>query len=474
MTGLVLALVLLITLFLNVHTSYRNVFTKFVNIFLSLCLIGASVLLPYELDKVGALFDAVVGEKAVVNVYRMSNAYMSAHQFSNIYQYEMDRDRAVLSSLREAEFITSLSADRENAQYGLAQLKDAFNDNVSYTDYDNLMEAADALYNHKGDFLIMGEADESVLEDMGYDTFSLDTVKVASFTRNVTSRIVSQASLTEQPFTIFIGGNDEEGQLSLEGRTDVDMLVSVNPKSHQAAIISMPRDAYIPNPYYGGKKDKLTHFGLKGIDNTLEGLGDYLDVKIDNYVIVNFTTYMNIINAVGGVDVDNPYEFTYTYEPYDTFPEGQVHLEGYAALEYVRERKSLDDGDFGRAYHQQLVMKALINKITSPQGIVHFNDILDSINGNIMTNLSSDAIYGLAQKQLSQKISWNLVNYHVIGDSDMAEPASMPGQYASVVYPYDNQVEFCRHVIDQVEAGDILTQEETPEGEYYENKKEIN
>jgi LCP family protein required for cell wall assembly len=248
------------------------------------------------------------------------------------------------------------------------------------------------------------------------------------------------------------------------------MVVTVNPSTHQIAIINMPRDSYIPNPYYGSgdsSYDKLTHLGLVGIDNTLKGLGNYLDESINNYLILNFTTFEHIIEALGGVTVDNPYEFTALDDEY--FPAGVINLTPDSALMYVREREGLPDGDFGRNMHQQMVMSAIIDKITSPSGIVNFNSMLDSIKGEFLTNLSSNAIYGLVNKQLDEGISWNVVKYHVIGETGMEVCASAPGEQLSVVYPYTNQIEYVKSVIDQVDSGEIVEQQELPDGTYTKN-----
>jgi anionic cell wall polymer biosynthesis LytR-Cps2A-Psr (LCP) family protein len=220
----------------------------------------------------------------------------------------------------------------------------------------------------------------------------------------------------------------------------------------------------VDNPAFG-YGDKLTHLGMRGIDNTLNGLNAYLGQQIDNYVIINFTTFRNIIDAIGGVDVYNEYEFTAINGM--EYPEGLIHLEGEYALMFVRERYALIDGDFGRNYHQQQVMHAMIDKIASPEVIVHVDDLLSALEGTFLTNLTSDSIYAFCRKQLEENIHWNIVNYHVLGDIDFAECASAPGMDLSVVFPYPNQVEFVSQVMSDIINGEIVTQEELPDGYYY-------
>ena len=294
----------------------------------------------------------------------------------------------------------------------------------------------------------------------------MDTVILDSFEREIESTFsfTDSSDLSGKPFIIFFGGNDQTGSLSLQGRTDVDMVVAVNPDTGQIAIINLPRDSFIPNPDYGGAYDKLTHLGITGLDNTLDGISNILNERVENYVLVNFDTFQTIIDSLGGITIENPYAFTAIDGQY--FAEGTISLNSVQALMYVRERYNLPGGDFDRNMHQQIVMQGIIDKITSPEGIIHFNDILDNVKDCILTNVSSRSIYSLVSKQLDEDIDWNIVKYHVEGEMGMEECASAPGQLLSVVYPYDSQIQFVNGVIDDVFAGEIMTQQQLPEGSF--------
>jgi len=462
-----------IDVFSQFKNKTKNIFTKTVNIILIIVLLIGTILIPYEVDKVSGLLNQVTDEKTVINVYRMTDSYAKTNGFTKVFEYTSASDDGKvsdLSTLKEATFITSMNQDADNSTYALSELKNAFNSNVSSIDRDSFIDAAASLYNHDGDFLIMPASYQTTLEDSTtYKNFANDTEIVYSFTRTTEAKktVQGDTTLTKAPFTIFFGGNDQTGALSLKGRTDVCMIVTVNPSTHQVAIVNMPRDSYIPNPYYGSgdsSYDKLTHLGLVGIDNTLNGLGNYLDEPINNYLILNFDTFQHIIDALDGVWINNPYEFTALDG--ETFPEGDINLSSEMALMYVREREGLPDGDFGRNMHQQIVMSAIIDKITSPEGILKFNSILDSIKGEFLTNVSSEALYGLVNKQLNESISWNIVKYHVEGLTGDEICASAPGEKLSVVYPYTNQVTFVKNVINQIDDGQIVKQEELPTGSY--------
>ncbi len=452
-----LIIVVLVTGLLSIQF-WKSKFVKLIDVVLIVSLTLASVLIPHYEDKVSSLFNSISGDKVKISLYVMNSDVRSDN----------------LDDYANAIFISSIQNDTTNQNYALSELNSYFGSDVTYIDRVNVIESAAALYEGTGDVMILTETMENMItETEGYENFETETKVIYSFYRQLDTSTIetTDTTLTTEPFTIFFGGNDEEGDLYLEGRTDVDMIVTVNPNTHQISIISLPRDSYVPNLAYGSNySDKLTHLGLMGIQNTMDGLNSYLglDDVINNYFLVNFTTFRVIIDAVGGVDVENDVEFTAINDMY--YPAGTVHLEGEYALMYVRERYAFDNlGDFERNYHQQLVMKALIQKLTSVELISSFDTLLTNLQGTFLTNLSSDSIYALCKKQLNENISWNIVNYHVEGEVGYEYCASVSGTQLSVVYPYDNQIDFVSGVIQSVIRGDIVTQEELPEGEFYSN-----
>ena len=443
--------------------AYKSKIVKCLDVVLVIGFLAGSILMPHYTDKVSSLFDELVGSTTNISLYAMNSDYCGAHP----ELYSTDYVAEDLQEYETSRFIT-FAGDDANQTYAITQLKHEFGHDVQTVERGSVIDAAACLYANEGDVLILPDTMLSMVTDTPeYAYFKDNTIKLGTYQRKV-ERHFSFRSLhmTKEPFVIFFGGNDEDGDLYLEGRTDVDMLMAVHPKTHQIAMVSMPRDSYIPNPAYGMEYDKLTHLGLSGIDNTMKGLDQYLDLhgKLNNYVVVNFRTYRNIIDALGGVDVENDVEFTAINSMY--YPAGPIHLDGEYALMYVRERYAFLNGDFERNYHQQLVMKAIITKLTSPDVIVHFNDLLDSLQGTFMTNISSDAIYDLCKMQLQDGPSWNIVNYHITGDTGPEYCATVPYEQSSVVYPYDDQVAFVSDVMNRVLNGEEVVQEEMPAGTY--------
>lgn len=458
--ALILGVILLILLLLSSRWQ-KSVTIKSVNLILCAALLIGSWLLPFYQDRITELFNIVTGDVSKINFYVLNESYREAHPETFYSSYVSDD----LGDHLDEIFLTSITADALNAATAVSKVKDDYGVSIQTSDRSSYIEALQALYDNEGDVLIMSASFEAMIADNEeYENFRNDVKIIGSVDKKVEDKIpASSMALTKEPFVVFFGGNDEEGDLYLEGKTDVCMIVTVNPNTHQVAIVSLPRDSYVNNPVFG-YGDKLTHLGMQGIHNTLEGLNDYLGQNINNYVVINFTTFRNIINALGGVDVYNEYEFTALNGQY--FPEGMIHLEGEYALMFVRERYSLPDGDFGRNHHQQQVMQAMIDKITSPEVIVHVDDLLDALEGTFLTNLTSDSIYAMCRKQLEENIDWNIVSYHVIGLTDFAECASAPGMELSVVFPYDNQVKFVSDVMSAIINGETVVQEELPEGSY--------
>lgn len=467
-----LAGILLLTGIFTAVFSPRNRIQKFINCTLALCLGFVSVLTPYYINKITELFESALGDKVRINLYVLTDEYKSQYPdtFRNVITLpEMDSNgnfkNVDMQDYADAVYGTTIETDASNQQYALKQLKQLCGKQVQTIDKNTLSDAVQAFYDNHTDILIMSEALAGTISDMqGFENFETDTKILYSFDRPIDASASDTVAvdMTRKPFTIFFGGNDTTGSLSLQGRTDVNMTVTVNPNTHQIIISNLPRDSWVKNPYYNDKRDKLTHLGLVGIDNTLKGLGNIYGIEIPNYMIVNFDTFMVIIQALKGVTIDNPYAFTAIDGQY--FPEGTIGLDGAGALMYVRERQNLPDGDFGRNMHQQIVMRAIIEKLCSPDIMMQINSIIDGMNGMFLTNISMNSIWALINKQLDEGIEWNIVNYHVGGETGMEICASATGQYLSVVYPYDNQIEFVRNEIQKVMDGETITQEELPEG----------
>ena len=446
----------------NINDFYsKRTVVKTVNSLLAAVLAICSLVLPSVERSLRSIFkDVPETISTKINVYAMTTDYKSAH--SDMFRSRGLITDASLSNYANKQFIIQTSVDQENQAFALEKLSILLDTaNIWKNEQKTVWDAVKALYTANGDALILNEAYASLISDTEeYRNFDSETIILYSFIRETDSSSSASDADLSKPFSIFIAGSDSrDPQLTKVTRTDVNIIATVNPAKKTVILTSIPRDSYIPNPALDNGYDKLTHMGVYGIENSLASLSEYMDINLDNYVLVNFYTYKTIINVLGGVDIDNPYEFSMgSY----TFPADRIHLDGDAALAYVRERKSLASGDFGRNEHQIIVLRAILRKMLNPANIMNLNTILNSLSGTFMTNLKSDSIFKLASEQIDRPGNWNIITYHITGSTGSEVTASMPGQALSVVYADKAQIEFAANQMHKLLNNEDVYQEKMP------------
>lgn len=243
---------------------------------------------------------------------------------------------------------------------------------------------------------------DSTLEE---DTKIIHTISIkvnASATKK-------HVDVTKESFNVFISGLDTTGDIGTVSRSDVNMIVTVNPNTKEILITSVPRDYYVNLPSKGAK-DKLTHSGLYGIEETVGAIEDLMGIEINYYAKVNYSTITKLVDAIGGIDIDSPYGFsTHGMTEKYTFSKGQNHLNGSMALAYSRERKSWSDGDMRRNENQQLIMEAIMNKCLRSSTILgDYTSILNAIKTNLETDMSRKDMTSLIKMQLKSMPSWTI------------------------------------------------------------------
>ena len=263
-----------------------------------------------------------------------------------------------------------------------------------------------------------------------------------------------------EPFVVYISGSDSRSRKVLsKGRADVNILAVVNPMTKQVLLLNTPRDYYVNNPAAGGGKDKLTHCGVYGINNSVKALATLYDVKVDYYIRVNFTGFENLIDAIGGITVNSDVAFT-LYKDVGKIKVGDNELDGRKALAFARTRKGLKGGDNDRGKNQMKVITAVIKKATSGTTIIsNYPDIIKSVEGMFKTTMPSELISALMKMQLSDMAQWNVVSYAATGYGDRAICASMPSMELSVQRPNQSSIKKAKLLIDIVKSSEILTDE---------------
>jgi len=262
-----------------------------------------------------------------------------------------------------------------------------------------------------------------------------------------------------EPFIVYVSGSDSyDEEVVTYGRSDVNILAVVNPLTKQVLLINTPRDYYVKTTVSGDQKDKLTHCGIYGVKCSMRTLASLYNTKVEYFVRINFSGFKKLIDALGGVTVYSDYAFTaITRTP---IAQGENHLNGQQALDFARERKTLQDGDAERGRHQMQVITAVIEKATSGTTIIsNYSDIMASVEGMFTMNIPAEMIGDLMKMQLSDMARWNIVSYSATGYGAMEECYSLPGMELAVMEPNQSSLNKAARLIDMVFAGELLTEE---------------
>lgn len=269
-----------------------------------------------------------------------------------------------------------------------------------------------------------------------------------------TSDISKDLDVTKKPFSIYISGIDTYGSIASVSRSDVNMVVTVNPQTRQILLTSIPRDYYVQLHGKSGYPDKLTHAGLYGVDMSLQTIEDLLDIDINYYVKVNFTSIIDIVDSIGGVDVYSDYTFT-SIDGYH-YTEGYNKVDGKEALSFVRERKAFSEGDRQRIKDQQAMIEAIFRKCTSRSIITKYNSLLNSIDGSFVTNMPTDRLTSLIKMQISKKYKWTITANSLDGDNSSNYTYSYSSSKLYVMEPIEESIEYAKKLIDSVIDGEKL------------------
>ena len=275
--------------------------------------------------------------------------------------------------------------------------------------------------------------------------FNMETLRIldAIEIKTKINATASNVNVTKDSFNIFVSGIDTYGDISTVSRSDVNMIITVNPRTHTILLTSIPRDYYVQLHGTSGLKDKLTHAGLYGINMSINTLQDLYNIKIDYYIRVNFDSTINLINAIDGIDIVPDLTFSRLSDGiYCYYEEGRVnHLDGFCALRYARERKAYGTGDLHRIQNQQEVMMAVIDKLTGSKILLaKYTDILSSMSGTLETNIPSSEIYKLVNAQLDSMPSWTIERISAEGEHIDAPTYTFPDQNLYVFVSDTNSV----------------------------------
>lgn len=425
----ILALVLLFTMF-----NYNFLSFRFLNIIITiglLVVLAISIFLqktkksPLVTTVVLVIFSLVslVGIFGFKQMIDITNRMNQTAAFSEV---EMSIVVPKESDIKDVSQLTSVQAptkvDKNNIETLLSALKKDKKVDVKVEDVASYQEAYDNLKSGKSKAMVLSGSYASLLESVDSNYASnlktIYTYKIKKKNSNSAKQVDSKV------FNIYISGIDTYGSISTVSRSDVNIIMTVNMNTHKILLTTTPRDAYVKIPGGGADQyDKLTHAGIYGVETSEQTLENLYGIKIDYYARINFTSFLKLIDQLGGVTVHNDQAFTSLHGKFD-FPVGDIQMNSEQALGFVRERYSLDGGDNDRGKNQEKVISAIVNKLASLKSVSNFTSIVNNLQDSVQTNMSLDTINALANTQLDSGSKFTVTSQAVTGTGSTGQLTS--------------------------------------------------
>ncbi len=367
----------------------KKIGTLIFMIFYTIICIAVGILINFiynEISKINK--DVVTYSSSLVTM-----ATNSAHKIEDIKNYKiaiLDDEKSPEGYIIPQEIVSEYNLNDEN------QL-------VKYSDYSTMVVD---LYADEIDAMLISSGYVEMFEVItGYENIATDTKVIVHKEKDMKKTETSEKEIASanksvtEPFTILLMGIDSTAEVLTKNAVacgDTLILITFNPKTLNATMVSIPRDSYLPIACWPGKdENKITHAAAYGNDCMMNTIQDFFGINIDYYAKINFKGLVKLVDAVGGVEVDVPHTLcTDNSNREDTvcIQAGRQTLNGEQALTFARNRKQLSNGDFGRAEHQQEIIMALINKMRTITEVSKFRTILDTVSNSLDTNLTTKQI----------------------------------------------------------------------------------
>ena len=393
--------------------------------------LGKTTLVLATIVILGASYSAYQ-MNATVNFFNKLNTNTQKKELTMSLATLAEGGVADVSALDGKVVLAPLGQDRDNVQALVDDLKAKRQVTVTVEEVPSYLAAYQQLLDGKAQAMVLNSGYESLLEGIKikklYQYNHVTEVADQPAKPEPANQQTIQAPAENQPFNLYISGIDTFGPVSSVSRSDVNVIATINPKTHQILLTTTPRDAYVPIADGGAdQKDKLTHAGIYGVEASMHTLARLYDTPIDYYVRLNFTSFLNIIDTVGGIDVYNDQAFTSLYGKYD-FPVGELHLNADQALGFVRERYSLSGGDNDRGKNHEKVITALIKKLGSRQTLLQAQEVMDRMSQSVQTNLPLAKVMELVNEQLESGQAYTVTSVALTGHGSTGLPSyAMPG-----------------------------------------------
>ena len=431
MTAAVVILVALASLLLIIYRKAE----KFTIFFLTLAILMSSVSFFALQQFVG--FTSHINSTSNYSEYSMSVVVLKDSDVHNVTQLD--------------SITGPTDTDNDNIQKLIADIKTSQSKELTVEQSTSYLTAYKSLVSGEAKAIVLNSVFENIIESE-YPDYASKIRKI--YTKNITKEVAAPKVSKNKSFNVYVSGIDTYGPISSVSRSDVNILMTVNQDSKKILLTTTPRDSYVPIADGGNnQKDKLTHAGIYGVDSSIHTLENLYGVDINYYVRLNFTSFLKLIDLLGGVDVYNDQEFTSRHGKFH-FPVGNVHLDSEQALGFVRERYSLADGDRDRGRNQQKVIVAIIQKLTSTEALKNYSDIIQGLQDSLQTNMPIETMIDLINTQLESGGSYKVNSQDLKGTGRMGLPSyAMPDSNLYMMEIDDSSLATAKSAIQDVMEG---------------------
>ena len=443
---------------------YHFLAFRYVNILVTALILVVAVLSGFLIfkGKAGKTTSAIlivallVGSVSMYAVKGLVDLSAGVNSTSNYSEYEMSIVVSADSDVKDLKQLTNVLAPSGNDQDNVQALMK----NISQTQGQELTVDTASSYLAAYKSLTSGEAKAMVLNSVFEDTIRGEDPDYASkikkiYTYKISKKIdtaIGKQDPNAEVFNIYVSGIDTYGPISSVSRSDVNIIMTVNRKTKKVLLTTTPRDAYVPIADGGlNQPDKLTHAGIYGVDASVHTLENLYGIDLNYYVRLNFTSFLKLIDLLGGIDIENDQEFTVGNTHY---PIGNISLNSEQALTFVRERYSLNGGDNDRGKNQEKVIAAVIKKLTSTDALKNYNAILSGLQDSVQTDMSLETMMNLINTQLESGGSYNVTSQALTGTGNTGLPShAMPEANLYMMEIDQNSLAAAKAAIQEVMEG---------------------
>lgn len=401
------------------------------------------------------LLSIVASSLALVGVHQFVSLANHLNATSNYSSYSISVAVLADSEIGNVSQLSSVTAptktDAENIKKLLDDIKTSQNKDLKVEDSSSYLAAYKSLLAGETKAIVLNSVFENLIEQE-YPDHAKKIKKI--YTKELTKTVEAPKSSQNKAFNIYISGIDTYGPISSVSRSDVNIIMTVNQETKKILLTTTPRDAYVPIADGGNNQnDKLTHAGIYGVDASIHTLENLYGIDLNYYARLNFTSFLKLIDLLGGVDVNNDQEFTSLHGNYH-FPVGNVHLDSEQALGFVRERYSLANGDGDRGRNQQKVISAIVQKLTSAEALKNFDDIMQSLQDSVQTNMPPETMVSLVNAQLASGGKYTVITRDLKGTGRMDLPSyAMPDSNLYMLEVDPNSLETLKVEIKDIMEG---------------------